>query len=189
VLSLLSNHKMRCFISIDISKEIQEQIIKIQNCLPEFVGKKIESENLHLTLKFLGEISEDKVEEVKKRLERIKCKEFEAEIDKLGIFDNRKSIKHPSKIVVWLHIKGVKELQSLIDKTLEDLFRVEKRFMSHLTIARVKKVKDKEKFLEELNKIKFDKMKFQVNNFTFKQSTLTTKGSIYKNLEKYNLKS
>ena len=47
---------MRVFISINISEEIRKEIKKIQDFLPEFFGKKTELENLHLTLKFLGNI-------------------------------------------------------------------------------------------------------------------------------------
>ncbi len=45
---------MRCFISIDLPEKIIQEIKKIQEELPEFIGKKTETENLHLTLKFLG---------------------------------------------------------------------------------------------------------------------------------------
>jgi len=38
---------MRCFISIDFPREVIEKIKKIQNELPDFIGKKIEPENLH----------------------------------------------------------------------------------------------------------------------------------------------
>ena len=47
---------MRTFIAVDIPENVKEEIIKIQDKLPEFVGKLTELENLHLTLKFLGEI-------------------------------------------------------------------------------------------------------------------------------------
>ena len=59
---------MRTFIAIDIPDSIKNEIIKIQNSLPEFIGKKTEKENLHLTLKFLGEIDEEKIELIKKEL-------------------------------------------------------------------------------------------------------------------------
>ncbi|RLG16235.1 RNA 2',3'-cyclic phosphodiesterase, partial [Candidatus Pacearchaeota archaeon] len=43
---------MRTFISIDIPEKVRKEIIKIQNELSDFKGKKTEPENLHLTLKF-----------------------------------------------------------------------------------------------------------------------------------------
>ena len=62
---------MRVFISLNIPKEIKKEIKKIQNKLPEFNGKITEENNLHLTLKFLGEISEQRVEEIRKKLRKI----------------------------------------------------------------------------------------------------------------------
>ncbi len=67
---------MSCFISINIPEEISKEISKIQNELPNFMGKKTELENLHLTLKFLGEIDEKKVEEVRKKLNEVKFRKF-----------------------------------------------------------------------------------------------------------------
>jgi 2'-5' RNA ligase len=47
---------MRAFISIEFPEEIKNELKKIQEQLPEFKGKNTEPKNLHLTLKFLGEI-------------------------------------------------------------------------------------------------------------------------------------
>ena len=67
-------NKIRTFISVNIPEEIKEKIKEIQEKLPEFIGKKTESKNLHLTLKFLGEIDEEVLEKVKKRLKYIQLK-------------------------------------------------------------------------------------------------------------------
>ena len=44
--------KIRTFVSIDLPEDIQKEVKKIQDILPEFEGKKTEPKNLHLTLKF-----------------------------------------------------------------------------------------------------------------------------------------
>ena len=144
---------MRVFIAIDIPQEKRKEIIKIQATLPEFKGKKTEQENQHLTLKFLGEINEKELEIIKHTLSLIKVKQFETEIDVIGVFD-------PNLIrIIWLHMSNCDELQKEVDKKLASMFMPENRFMSHLTIARVKNVKDRSKFLKELEKTKFDKNK------------------------------
>ena len=170
---------MRAFIAVDIPKKIKKEVVKIQNSLPEFKGKKTEQENLHLTLKFLGEVNQEALEKVKNKLKSIKFEQFETEIDSIGTFNAR---------IVWLHMAGCEELQRKIDGSLKGLFLSEKRFMSHLTIARVKEIKDKKSFLKELGKIKFDKIGFEVKEFKLKISTLTRKGPAYEDLEVYNLK-
>jgi len=171
---------MRTFISIDIPENIKKEIKKIQDNLPEFIGKKTEFENLHLTLKFLGEIDEDKIEQIKEKLNEVKLNQFETEIDEIGVF-SEKFVR-----IVWLHLKGCSSLQKEIDNKLKGLFDKEFRFMSHLTIARIKKC-DKKKFLEDLNKIKIPLIKFNVDKFKLKKSTLTKKQAIYETINEFNL--
>jgi 2'-5' RNA ligase len=172
---------MRTFISIKLPTKILMQVKEIQEALPEFVGKKTELINLHLTLKFLGEITSEKIVEVKKRLSGIKFNKFEAEIKEIGFFDNT----HYG--VVWLCITNCDNLQKEVDRVLEGLYEKERRFMGHLTIARVKKIQNKKTFLESLKKIVIPKMFFIVENFYLMESKLKKEGPEYTDLEKYNL--
>ena len=173
---------IRTFISIDLPKRVQKEIKKLQDELPSFDGKRTDLENLHLTLKFLGEIDEEKIIEIKRRLEEIKLQSFESEIDEVGVFSPQ-FVK-----IVWLHLTNCNRLQKLIDEKLSDIFKPEKRFMSHVTISRVKYLKNKNYFLGELDKIKIPSgLKFKVNNFELKKSTLTPDGPIYEVLERYIL--
>jgi 2'-5' RNA ligase len=169
---------MRIFISIEFPKDIKKEIVKIQEQLPEFKGKKTEFENLHLTLKFLGEVDEKKIEEIKKRLKKIKLNSFEAEIHSIGMFSDR---------IAWLNVKNCDELQKQIDEKLEGIFEKEKRFMGHLTIARIKNLEKRKEFLEKIKKIKIPEMKFEVKNFNLKKSKLTKKEPVYEDIEIYNL--
>jgi|SRR3989344_4521470 len=195
----MKNKFYRCFIALDLPAEIIKEIKKIQDALPEFVGKKIESENLHLTLKFFGEISEEKIEQIKSALKNIKFQKFETEIDSLGVF-SEKAIR-----IVWLNLKNCDALQKEVDDSLKGLFKPEERFMGHLTIARVKNVKDsprddsgehpavpsgepKKEFLEKLKKIKLPKMKFVVENFKLKSSILNAKCPVYEDIKVYDLR-
>ncbi len=172
---------MRAFISVDISKEVKEEIGRIQDKLPKFFGKRTEFENLHLTLKFLGEVDEKRIVEVKKNLRKIEFESFDSKIDLIGVF-SEKFIR-----IIWLHLDNCEKLQKQVDEKLRNLFEIEKRFMSHLTVARVKKIENKYKFLKELKELKIPKIKFKVESFELKKSTLTEHGPIYETLEKYNL--
>ena len=172
---------MRCFIAIDLPETIKDEIIKIQKQIPEFKGKLIEKENLHLTLKFLGEISEEMIKKVKEKLEKIKFNKFNAKLGEVGIF-SESFVR-----IVWLKLENCDELQKEIDSALADLFKKEERFMSHLTIARVKFIQDKKDFIEKLKKIEVKPVEFEVNNFLLKKSTLTEKGPIYEDLLKIGL--
>ena len=118
---------------------------------------------MHLTLKFLGEIDEEKVEEVREKLREIRHDLFRAEIDSMGVFDNRNSKIYKKRMVTWLYVKNCEGLQKKVDNSLESLFEKESRFMSHLTIAKVKNIKDKNKLLKDLKRIEIPYLEFNVN--------------------------
>lgn len=173
---------MRVFISIKLPPKVLVYIKNIQENLPEFVGNRTELKNFHLTLKFLGEVSSDKIEEIKLRLEKIKFSKFEAEIKDLGFFD-----KKDGRGIIWLGITNCDNIQKEIDSALEGLYKREQRFMGHLTIARIKKVSDKKKVIEDLKKIKILNMLFIVDNFYLMSSKLKKEGPEYKVIEEYKL--
>ena len=177
----------RVFIAIDFPSEIVKEVARIQEILRnlKFTGKMTELENLHLTLKFLGEINEEKLIIVREKLKEIKLKSFEVGIDKIGTFNIRGNPR-----IIWIKIagKGIFELQKKIDLVLNKVdFNLEERFMSHATIARIKYVKDKIRFKEYVNCIKLKKIKFKVDRFKLKESELREMGPVYSLVESYQM--
>jgi 2'-5' RNA ligase len=177
---------IRCFIALELDREIINYLddldlqIKKKNL---FTGSFTDPENLHLTLKFLGEIKESKVEEVKKKLHEIKFQEFEASLGELGTFINMYNS------ILWIKLQGkeVWALQKLIDEKLKGLFEPEARFMSHITLARMKKIHHKGEFLDYVKNIRTKKIKFVVRDFVLKKSELRPEGPVYNNIEVYDL--
>ena len=84
-----------------------------------------------------------------------------------------------------MRLNGAEELQKKVDLSLIDLFNPEKRFMSHITIARVKKVTDKEKLLKKIDDTKLEDVKFKINTFYLMKSELTDDGPTYTILKKF----
>ncbi len=173
--------KKRCFVAVDFDNNLKEEIIKIQNQIPEFIGKKTELQNIHLTLKFLGEIEEEKINRIREKLREIRFKSFFAEINSIGVF-SKDFVK-----ILWLNINGCEDLQKQIDEKLKEFFDKENRFQGHITIARVKAIKDKKKFLDEIEKIRFQPINFKIEKFILKESILTNKGPKYRDLEFFEL--
>jgi len=170
---------MRAFIAIETPKEINLILKEIQKKF-ESLGKiKFTQEPYHLTLKFLGEISEDQCTQVKDVLKSIKFKPFELELTQLGVFPNENYIK-----VIWVGTKDkeVNELQQQIDSKLTGMFGKDSRFHAHITLGRVKFISDKEK-IKELLKTKVPSLKFEVKEFKLIKSELTPNGPKYEDLE------
>jgi len=177
---------IRVFIAIKFPAEILEEIEEIQKEIGEkklFEGKLVEKENLHLTLKFLGEIDEEKVKKVEEELRSIKLEKFEAKISEIGVFD-------PELVrIIWLRIDGGKilELQKEIDEKLKGFFKREERFMSHVTIARVKKCEDKKKIISEIRNVKIPESNFLVREFYLVKSELKKEKAEYSVLGEFKL--
>lgn len=171
---------MRAFIAIDVpfEKEFKEYQEGIKE-LGEFTFPK----EFHLTLKFLSEVNEDKIEEIKDKLKEIKFKPFKVRLSNLGVFPDKKHIN-----VIWVSLIPqyiIIRLQQSVEDVLEQFFEREKKeFKAHITLARVKFVKDKEKLLESLKK-KIES-EFVIDKFKLIKSELTPKGAIYTILGEYD---
>jgi 2'-5' RNA ligase len=178
----------RCFVAIELPREVINYIREIQALLKKknlFYGKFTEPENLHLTLKFIGEIDEGMVEDVRARLKKIDFSDFESSLGDVGVF-SRKFLK-----MIWIKLdgRGIFNLQKKVDEVLDGLFEPEQRFMSHITIARLKGVPNEKEFLEYIKKVKIKKIGFKVDRFFLKKSELKPEGPVYFDIEKYNLES
>ena len=160
-------NRIRTFIALELPREAINYIRELQKQIEKqnlFTGKLTETENLHLTLKFLGEIDEKKVEEVKKKLREVKMQSFEAELGEVGIFSKR-FIK-----IIWLKLENCNKLQREVDEKLKEIFQPEQRFMSHITIARVKHVTNRKELVDYIKNIKTKQIKFKVDKFFLKKS-------------------
>lgn len=175
---------MRLFIAIDSSEGVKEYLSSLQSRLnnelakTKFVGK----DQMHLTLKFLGEVEESRLKEVKDKLNKIKFRHFSTKLKDLGVFP---SLSHINVVWVGLEDNGITRLQQDIDNSLLALFEKDERFHPHITLGRIKFIKDKEKFVELIKKIKVEEKKFDISEFKLIKSTLTEQGPVYEVLETF----
>jgi len=175
----------RAFICIPASDEAIKEIARIQEQLKnklQFIGKITELENLHLTLKFLGEINQEALNKTKEALSKVKFVQLNLKLGHVGAF----SYKGQPKII-WTKVLGKElfNLQKQIDESLQSLFPKEERFMSHLTIARIKYVKDIKYAKEYIKHLKPKPISWTENKFFLKESELKPLSPIYRILEEY----
>ena len=176
---------MRLFVAINIPDNIRNEIKNIQKSLDFPELKIVEPKNLHITIKFLGEVGESLKDKIIEVLRGIKFQKFEIGLSNIGVFPNEKYIK-----VIWIGCQSSElvEFTKRVDMSLSKLgFELEKDYVPHLTLARVKKKPD-EKLFKELNKIEGKFVgNFIVNDFLLKKSTLTRSGPIYEDIERFEL--
>ncbi|MCX5715275.1 MAG: RNA 2',3'-cyclic phosphodiesterase [Candidatus Omnitrophica bacterium] len=188
---------MRTFIAIPLSNEIKQELSKIQSEFKQTNAdvKWVEPENIHLTLKFLGEVTEEFLPKVKDALTKAISgfKSFEISISGIGAFPK---LDYPRAIWVGIE-KGKDETKSIAEKLEDELeklgfAREEREFSAHLTIGRVKSSKNKEALKKILlttagQQLTTDSQK--VSSITLYQSKLSPHGPTYATLHEAKLLS
>jgi 2'-5' RNA ligase len=129
---------MRLFVAVDIDDAIRERISRFLEGVRGFAeeARWVRPESLHVTLKFIGEKSEEEVENIKCALETIEAGTFEMSIRGYGFFPGARAPR-----VFWVGIDGGSRLTSLAATVDEKLARLdvpkeEHAFTPHLTLAR-----------------------------------------------------
>ena len=174
---------MRTFIAVEIhNEEVLNAIAKIQSDF-KIKATPVNKQNMQFTLLFLGEITEEVAENVKKELSSVSFKPIGVKFTHIGAFPNPRFPR-----VVWIGVdevasKQLIELASQVEKKLEPLgFKSDKPFKPHLTIFRIKnKAVDISQTLEKFKELDFDKE--VITELKFKQSVLTPSGPIYSDLQ------
>jgi len=191
---------MRAFIALEISDEQKNALDQVETHL-KYAGadvKWVEKSNIHLTLKFLGEISEEKSQEVRNILDDIArhFKPFEVGANgrsplqkDIGVFP---SMEHPR--VIWVGLdKGAEESKRLAEEIDEQLSKIgfakeARPFAAHLTIGRVRSPKNKQALKEKMLSYTLPSIPpTLIQSIILFKSTLTPKGSIYTKIHEAKL--
>ena len=180
----MSQERIRSFVAVDLEEPtIHERILSAQKGLEQTRAelKLVDPNIMHLTLRFLGEIPQSTVEQVKEAMQGLRFSPFEVEFSGLGVFPN------PNRInVVWVGIKqGYDQLDEIFHQLEPKLRQLglppdNKGFSPHLTIARVRSAANREAlsdYVSSLREQEFGKM--PARTVRLKKSTLTPKGPIY----------
>ena len=186
---------MRLFIAFSLPVEIKNYLAKTINnfkshCSDDKAVKWVDANNIHLTVKFLGDTSENLLDPIKNNLINI-GKLFSAincSTNKVGAFPN---LNKPR--VYWIGIDlrndDIFNLVKSIDKAMSQLgFEKEsKKFKAHLTLGRVKNSNDLSNLNNYISDYKVEPKQLIFDKLCLYKSTLTPQGPIYECLHEVKL--
>jgi 2'-5' RNA ligase len=176
---------MRTFIAIDFDKEIKDTISALIQKWD--TGDRnirwVKTQGMHLTLKFLGDITEDRIKEVKSVLADISkdYPSFRLSLKGTGAFPP--GARYPR--VIWIGIEMTKTLQNIQTRLENELHKIQfpkeqRKFHPHLTLGRVKGTQNLGVILRSLDQHKeTDFGEMTVNKITLFKSTLKPTGAEY----------
>ena len=183
--------QIRAFLAIDLDDDLKPKINKI---IREFKKtdariKYVELTNLHLTLKFFGDIDTEGLSLLEDAISNVlsEFESFNVKINGCGAFPNSNRIN-----VIWVGIDDdsiIRDMHDRLDKEFVRLgFDKDRKFSTHLTIGRMKSAKNKNKVkstIEEFEDVEIGEM--EVTQISLKKSTLTPAGPIYEDLKIFEL--
>jgi 2'-5' RNA ligase len=180
----LVDERIRAFVAVDMDEaSVISKLVDAQRALRNLGAdlKLVEPENIHATVRFLGEVPAPTIELVKEQMNELKFGPFDMEFVGLGAFPNLRRIN-----VVWVGMRKGGEQISQVFEQLEPRFRKigfdpdRKGFSPHVTVARVKTGRMREelaKFVDEMRDTPFGVI--HVEEVRLKRSVLTPKGPVY----------
>jgi len=184
---------MRAFIAFKLPEEVIVSLEDLQRSLKkqDLKLRWVHPENIHLTLKFLGDISADKIQAVKRVIQDVSLSQtvFSLKAKGLGVFPTVKKAR-----VLWSGIHGdvirLGNFQSNLDRALADMgFEPEKRsFRGHLTLGRIKGRVDGRTLASAFSRFgSFASPPFKAERLILFKSDLKPSGAVYKELFGENL--
>jgi 2'-5' RNA ligase len=186
----MMSEMLRCFLAFDIENDhVLRRLVNLQQLLVKTGAslRIVKPENIHITMRFLGNVTYDFIKKISIKIKEIKFASFHAEIQGIGVFPN---ISRPR--VVWVGInKGSEKLIKIfnqIEPHLQKLgFRPDFRtFSPHLTIARVKSPKNKDRLINFVKKNScYNLGEIKITSLKLKKSDLSQIGSVYTTIKKF----
>ena len=187
VQKMSSFQQVRSFVSIDLDdSQILSEVGRVIASFQALGGdlKPVERDNIHITLKFLGNIEKARLDQIKTALESVKFDTFSLEVRGAGAFPNLRRIN-----VIWVGLgEGWSKVQLIYEQT-ESLLsglgfpRESRIFSPHVTIARVKSPRRQDEIAQLVTSLQErDFGAFNVEKVRLKQSILSPQGPRYSTL-------
>jgi 2'-5' RNA ligase len=175
--TLETNERMRLFVALDLPWPLRERLAQLAIGLPG--ARWMTAENLHITLRFIGEVPNWRAEEIDLALHAIKARSFPLVVTGMGLFE-----KSGRVTALWAGIERSPQLEHLQTKVETALQRAglepeRRRFTPHVTLARLDQPVNEKitRFVQGNNLFRAES--FLVEHFTLFSSQLGKEGSVY----------
>jgi 2'-5' RNA ligase len=187
---------MRAFIAIELPQETKDALARLQNQLKKAGAdvKWVEPQNIHLTLKFLGDITDEQFQKISLIIDTVAKEDhpYNIRINELGAFPKIEQLR-----VIWVGIDSGDKETKKIAKALEEMIqkigipKEDRAFSSHITLGRTRSALNRNNLIDELRKrqenFKPENGEFVATKITLFQSILSPTGPTYKALKEGNL--
>lgn len=172
---------LRCFIAVDVPEPVRRRLTYLSRELDSRSIIPVKEQSIHITLKFLGDVAQNKIPLIESKLENIKTGSFKLKLREIGAFPNENYVR-----VVWVGCENesLRNLGKLVNDRLEGIFPKEE-FTPHVTVARVKGKIDFKEFAKKYHGQTFGE--FNVHSFSLKTSQLTSAGPKYLTVSEFEL--
>lgn len=181
------NDSLRTFIAIELDQPTHEALRRVQDAFKhlDVNVKWVNPENIHITLRFLGNLSPKKAKIIINEFPRWfdGLNAFETKIDHLGAFPKTERPR-----VIWLGLHKNADMISNVAAVVENQLcrlgfpKEREKFIPHLTIGRVRSNHNIHLLSNKIKGLTFSPIPQKITTVTFFQSTLTSQGPIYEKL-------
>lgn len=176
---------IRLFVALDFPDAIRQRLTGLGGGVPG--ARWTEAENLHLTLRFIGEVPDDALADIDAALSAIDAPGFDLVLDGVGVFGSGRNAR-----MLWAGVErneALNHLQAKVESALVriGLAREERKFIPHVTLARLKDAPQDRigRFLEERGLFRAGPV--PVTHFTLYRSHLGRTGPVYEPVGDYGL--
>lgn len=168
---------IRLFVGIEIPEELRRRMAAVE--MPIDGARWVPEENLHITVRFIGEVPEDVAEDLADALQRIRAPAFAVSIAGAGHFESGRRVR-----TLWFGVERNESLTALYEKVESALVRAGqppegRRFKPHVTVARLKDVRPAAIRNWLVANSMFRAVPFTVERFVLFSSHVGRNGSIY----------
>jgi len=198
--TMILNHRssiniflMRLFIAIKIPPRVESALGKLIDELRSVPSpaRWVRAESIHITLKFLGDVTISQQAKLSESLGRIaSCtKTFELSTGQVGAFPNLQS---PAVLWIGLADAGLiplRQLQKDIESACYDIGfpREKRRYSPHLTLCRIKDQQNLQQLVQTFQNTSLQKFLIPIDEIHLMQSKLSPKGAVYSVVESFSL--